>query len=63
MIGPAIMLISSTENIVTENRPLLAFVSLAARSTLMCIVTFVLAFAYMVGLTVAIGRKPSGKKK
>ena len=43
--------------------PLLAFVSLAARSTLMCVVTFVLAFVYMVALTVVVCRKSSGKKK
>ena len=40
--------------------PILVFVSLAAKSTMMCLITFVLAAVYMVALTAVICR---GKKK
>ena len=37
--------------------PLLVFVSLAARSTLMCLITFGLAAVYLVGLSLLIRRR------
>lgn len=38
--------------------PILVFVSLAAKSTLMCVITFALVAAYLAGLTYVILRKP-----